>query len=176
MPSAGATIERSHWEGLRDPFRMRVALTMLSLVVGWTAIYWPLSHQVETARRNLKQERSREALYADLDHLRAQVQMFESRLPKKTDTNEWVQYVIEGIRRFPLKLNNLDSSEPQRIGPYEAVGLQVEVEGNMQSLDQLLHWLETNERLFRLDSVKLEAARKETQNRVLHLTLLGLKA
>lgn len=175
MQSAEAGVKRDRWERLRDPFRMRVALTLLSILAGYSVIYWPLTSHLEQARRRLQQERTRKELHADLDRLRAQVALFDARLPKQTDTNEWVQFVIQGIRRFPLKLNNLDSSEPRRIGPYEAVAMQVEVEGNMQSLDRLLHWFEANDRLIRLESVKLEAARKESTNRVLHATLLGLK-
>ena len=87
-----------------------------------------------------------------------------------------MQYVLAGVRKFPLKLTNLDSDDPQRVGPYEAVVLHVELAGGFQHLDAFLHWLESNHRLFRVDSAKIAPSRGERGGLVMQLTLLGARA
>jgi Tfp pilus assembly protein PilO len=160
---------------LHDPFRLRVLVTGLMLLVGYVGIYMPLSGRIEETTRKLSDERRREELANEVDCLRAQVARFQARLPVDTDTNQWVQYVLSGIRQFPLKLNNMGSHSPQRVGPYEAVALYIEVEGEYSDLDSFLHWLETNDRLFRIDSAKIAPARNENDKLTMQLELLGLK-
>lgn len=162
-------------ERLHDPFRLRVLVTGLMLVVGYAGIYMPLSSRIDDTTRKLSQERRRQELADQIDTLRAQVSKFQARLPDNTDTNEWVEYVLEGIRKFPLKLNTLDSDSPRRVGPYEAMVLRIDLEGEFHDLDAFLHWLETNQRLFRVDSAKIAPARQASGELTMQLTLLGVK-
>ncbi len=162
-------------ERLRNPLRIRVLVTAVMLVVGYMAVYTPLSDRIEEVTSRLSDARKRQHLANDIDCLRAQVQKFQARLPEDTDTNQWVQYVLGGIRRFPLKLNNLNSKDSERVGPYEAVVLDIEVEGKFNELDSFLHWLETNRRLFRVDSAKIAPARIKNDKLTMQLHLLGLK-
>ncbi len=162
-------------ERLHNPFRLRVLVTGVMLLVGYAGIYMPLSGRIEETTRKLDNEHKRQALANDVDGLRAQVEKFRARLPDDTDTNQWVHYVLDGLRQFPLKLNSMDSREPQRVGPYEAVVLDIHVEGEFSELDSFLHWLETNQRLFRVDSAKIAPARNQNDKLTMQLSLLGLK-
>jgi Tfp pilus assembly protein PilO len=176
MPATGLKTDLCELlEKLRDPIRLRILTTGVMLLVGYAGIYLPLSGRIEETSRELSNQCRRQKLAHDVDCLRAQVQKFQDRLPANSDTNQWVQYVLEGIRQFPLKLNNLDSHSPERLGPYEAVSLSVDVEGEFHQLDAFLHWLETNPRLFRIDSAKIAPSRNEEDRLTMQLTLLGLK-
>jgi type II secretory pathway component PulM len=163
-------------ERLRNPVRLRVLVTGAMLLVGYMGIYAPLSGRIDQTSAKLNKERRLQALAGEIKCLQAEVDRFQARLPEETDTNEWVQYVIDGIGRFPLKLIALDSDSPRRVGPYEAVVLHIEVEGEFHHLDSFLQWLETNERLFRVDSASIAPSRGENDHRVMQLTLLGMKA
>ena len=162
-------------EQLRDPFRFRVFVTLIVLAVCYFVVYAPLSDRIDKQERVLKQEQQREKLFQDIDLLRTQRELFESRVVKDSDVNEWIQYVLNGVRGLPLNLINLDSDEERKVGVYRAVAMRLEVSGEMKDLDALLHWLETNDRLFRIDAINLEAHRSEEARRVMQLTLLGLK-
>ena len=159
---------------LHDPMQLRVFITLVMLVVGYVGIYMPLGGRIDRTTRELARARKRQALAHDVEQLRTQVEEFEARLPKKADTNEWIQYVLDGTRRFPVKLSTLDSGSSRRMGPYEAVVLHLELEGQFHQLDSFLHWVEANQRLFRVESMKLAPLRSATDNRLLmNLTLLG---
>jgi Tfp pilus assembly protein PilO len=159
---------------LHDPIQLRLFITLVMLAVGYAGIYMPLAGRIEQSNRELGKARKRQALARDIEHLRAQVEKFESRLPEKSDTNEWIQYVFEGTRQFPVKLTKLDSAASRPLGSYEAVVLNLELEGQFHELDAFLRWVEANQRLFRVESSKLAPLRTATDYRLLmNLTLLG---
>jgi Tfp pilus assembly protein PilO len=162
-------------ERLHDPFQLRVFITILMLAVAYVAIYMPLNGRIEKISRQLDHEKKHKDLAEEIEQLREQVESFQARLPEGTDTNEWMQYVLGAIRKTPLKLARLDPGAPQRVGPYEAVVLQLELEGVFEDLDSFLHWVETNERLFRIDSAKIAPPRNENGKLSMQLTLVGLK-
>ncbi len=162
-------------EQLRDPFRFRMFVTLVALGLAYFAIYTPLNEKIEEMKRKLSQEQRLEALSQDVEFLRAQMELFEHRLVKDTDVNEWIEYVLNGVRALPVQLINLDLKGERKVGLYRAVGLRLEVSGEMKGLDALLHWLETNDRLFRIDMMKLAPDRKQETHRFMQLELLGLK-
>ena len=175
MPSSDNKVDfEKLLERLHDPLQLRVLITGLLLLVGYGGIYMPLSSRIEETTRKLSSEHKRRHLANDVDCLRAQVEKFQARLPEKADTNQWVNYVLDGIRGFPLKLINLDSAGPCRVGPYKAVVLHVQLEGEFHDLDSFLHWLEANQRLLRVDSAKIAPARNANERLVMQLTLLGI--
>ena len=87
--------------------------------------------------------------------MRKQYRQVEKRLPKRVDADEWVQYVLGGIRRSPLKLDSFSPGVTKPLGPYQMVFLSIKLSGTLTDLDQFLAWLESNERLFRLEGVNL---------------------
>ena len=162
-------------EQLHDPVRLRIFVTGIMLAVGYAGIYMPLSDRIEGTTRKLNDAHKLHALGNDIENLRAEVDKFRDRLPQKTDSNEWVQYMLDGIRMFPAKLINLDLDDPQTVGPYRAVVFHIELAGEFDELDAFLHWLEANHRLFRVDSAEISPARRQGEGLVLQLTVLGMK-
>jgi Tfp pilus assembly protein PilO len=160
---------------LHDPLQLRVFLTGLILAVGYVGVYMPLSTRIDETTSKLNKERKRRALAEEIEHLREQVGLFESRLPEDTDTNEWVQYVLGGIRQHPMKVIGLDSDETRKVGPYEAIVLRIDLEGEYRDLDSFLHWLDGNERFFRVDSLRVAPTRQANGRLDMQMMLLGLR-
>jgi hypothetical protein len=177
MPSEEKLNElRKLLDTLRNPVRLRMAVTGLVLAVAYFAIYEPLSGKIDVATRRVKQEQQREELSKDVEFLRAQAPMFDPRLQADSDSQEWLQYTLDGIRGLPIQLVNFDSSGERRVGPFTALVFRIEVRGQAHGLDSLIDWLETNPRMFRIDTLKIEPARGQQDQRFLQMTLLGLKA
>jgi hypothetical protein len=161
-------------ECLQDPVKLRTITTGIVLLVGYAAVYMPLSDQIETASRTLAAETKRLDAAREIESLRAQFQKFKDRLPEKSDPNEWVEYVLGGVRRFPLKLVQWDSEPMREVGPYKAVALRLEMEGAFPDMNGFLAWLETNERLFRIDLLRIQPHRSGNGTMVMQLTVLGV--
>jgi hypothetical protein len=144
------------------------------LLIGYACVYLPLEGAIAETDRQLQLEQQHLQLVRDTGELRNQFARLRASLPDKTDPNEWVQYVLGGIRQFPVKLVNLDSEAPRTLGPYRVVVLRVELEGGFDDLNRLLHWLETNQRLMRVDTIKVEPNRRNESTLVMQMTVLGV--
>ncbi|MEN6405209.1 MAG: type 4a pilus biogenesis protein PilO [Thermoguttaceae bacterium] len=142
-------------EALHDPFQLRLFVIGVVLMIGYSAVYTPLYTQIETMTFRLQRDRQLAVLADDVEGLQSQCDKFAKYLPQNTDSKEWMQYMHEGIRGFPLKLSRLDVSPQKSLGPYSLFVIQVELEGYYYDLDRFLRWLESNPRLIRVDSVDI---------------------
>jgi len=161
-------------EWLHNPVQLRAFITVFVVVAGYGAIYLPISGDIAQTTADLAKAQKRLDIARDIEHLRTQFNCFKQRLPDKADANEWVQYVLGGIRGFPLKMVALDSQAPRDVGPYKAVVLQIELEGRFVDLHAFVRWLEVNERFFRVDAVSLIPHRKHAGQVTMQLTVLGV--
>ncbi len=164
-----ALIDRLH-----HPLQLRIVVAAVVMLVGYGAVYMPLDSAVTDTTKQLKKEEHRLELARDIEHLRGEQKRFQDRLSKDRDPNEWVEYLLGGIRALPLKLVNLDSKTPQDVGPFKAVVLLCELEGSFHDMERLLRWIEFNERLFRIDSVRIVPHRSNNGLLVMQLIILGV--
>lgn len=161
-------------ERLRDPIQFRIFVMMIVLAIGYVGVYMPLEGRITETTQRLARAKEHQDLVNDIDMLKAQVDRVVARLPKNTDTNEWIEYVLRGVRQFPVKLTALDSENPRQVGPFEAVVLRVKVQGEYHGMETFLKWIETNERLFRVDKIIVKKARG-TDKLEMDVTILGLR-
>ena len=86
--------------------QLRIFVTATVLLVAYTCMYSPLSGKIADATAEINRQQKLCQLASDVEHLRAQYQGFVDRLPTQSDSKEWVQYLLDGIRRFPLRLTD----------------------------------------------------------------------
>ena len=167
------------WKGnlidrLHNPLQLRIFITATILSIAYAGVFMPLDSSIAETARQLAKEQRRLNLARDIEHLKSEYKRFENRLPKERDPNEWVEFLLGGIRGLPLKLVLLDSKTPQDVGPFKAVVLICELEGAFQDMDQLIRWIEFNDRLFRIDSVRIAPHRSNNGMLVMQLIVLGV--
>jgi Tfp pilus assembly protein PilO len=161
-------------ERLHDPVQLRIFTTVAILVVGYLAVCMPLGGKVYEAAGELAAQRQLTELASAVEHLRGELAKYQGRLPKQVDTKEWVEYVLEGIRRFPLRMTQLTCEAPRDIGPYKAVVLRIDLEGDFHDMDGFLRWMESNRRLFRADALRICPSLADRNVLVMQLTVLGV--
>ena len=161
-------------EQLHDPVRLRVCVIAAVLAVGYFAVYSPMYGKIVETTKKLDREKKMISLATNMEQLQEQYDKFKDRIPRNTDSKEWVQFMLDGIRLFPLKLIRFDCHEPKRVGPYQAIVLKVELEGAFLDMDKFLRWLESNKRLLRVDEISFAPSRSDEHVTVLRLTVLGL--
>ena len=151
-----------------DPLKLRVTVIGIVIAAAFFGVYAPLAEKIAKTTKMLKNERKLGELATQIEQMQKQCDSFKNRLPQQVDTKEWMQYVLDGVRGLPLKLTKLDCTPAAKIGPYQAVTLQIVVEGSYYDLDQFLRWLETDQRLFRTDqiSINLLRSKKKTSSDV----------
>ena len=173
-PPAANGLKAKLLERLHHPLHLRIFVTAVMLLVGYGAVYMPLDSTICESTRLLEKEEKRLALARDIEHLRGEQKRFQDRIPKTRDSNDWVKYVLSEIRTLPLKLVVLEAKTPLDVGPYKAVVLICELEGAFHDIEELLRWIEYNDRLFRIDSVKISPHRSNNGTLVLQLIVLGV--
>ena len=173
-PKRRAKDKKDLWSRLRDPTQLRMFLTSLVLSIGYLAVFSPLSGSIDESRRQLKAENKRLEVASEIESLREQYLSFKDRLPDKSDTNEWVKYILAGIRQFPVKLVVLDPEEVRKLGPYQVVVLKIDLEGSLKDMNDFLKWLETNERIIRIDNMNIVPNQRKGTGLGMRLTLLGV--
>jgi Tfp pilus assembly protein PilO len=170
-----ASLQNAVLKQLCDPLRLRIVLTAVVLAIGYWAVYSPLRERIVATNLKLDETRKQLELAHEVEQLRSQFQDVQKRLPKQTDPKEWVQYMLKNIQKLPVKLKSIKCDKPQNLGPYKAVVFQLEITGTFLNLDQVLSWLELNQRFFRVDSIDI-SLNSDKSNPALNmkLTILGI--
>jgi Tfp pilus assembly protein PilO len=142
-------------ERLHNPTELRFFLMAVVLGIGYVAIYMPLDKSIASTTKRLADAKKRLDLADEVDALRKQFRTVQSRIPEGGDTNEWMQYVLSGLRQTPLKLDSFNPVAPQALGTYQVLSLKMKVTGSFADVDRFIYWLEANPRLFRIDSLRM---------------------
>jgi len=169
-----ASAKKKRASRLHNPGQLRMIVTGAVLAVGYMVVYSPISASIDESGRKLIAEKKRLETACEIESLRDQYQAFKDRLPNKSDTNEWVQYVLSGVRRFPVTLVVLDPDVVRDVGPYKAVVLKIDLKGGLKDMNDFLNWLETNDRLIRIDMVNIQADKQKDGTLMMRLTVLGV--
>ncbi|MEN6449784.1 MAG: hypothetical protein ABFC96_04755 [Thermoguttaceae bacterium] len=157
---------------LHDPAKLRIAMIALVLAAGYYFVCQPLEDRISKTSKRLDREMKITELAADATRLRDTYAQIAPRVPGQTDAKEWVQYLLNGIRRLPLQLRRFDCREPKPFGPLKVIAFQVDLEGTFFDLDKFLRWLETDKRFFRVDDISLSPLQGDSLT--MRLTILGL--
>jgi Tfp pilus assembly protein PilO len=162
-------IERMH-----DPLQLRAVLCV-GLLVAWYALgYMPMRDRIALTTSKLERDRKRLALATEVEALRGQAAEFADRVPPRSDPNEFLQYVLAGVRSGPLKLVSLSPEKPKDAGPYQVASVRIDLEGKYKDVDSFLRWVENDKRLLRIDAVKVDPDSKDPDVLKVALTVLGL--
>jgi type II secretory pathway component PulM len=156
---------------LGDRTKLRLSVVFVLTLLAVVGVYTPMSDRITQNKVLLSKERQRIEAIADVESLRREIESFRGRLPEGADTNEWVQYILAGLREVRVKLRDMSSKPPMKVGPYRTVTLAIEVEGTYAEVKRFVEWLEQSDRLLRVDSSQLE---KKSKSIVMRLVLLGL--
>jgi Tfp pilus assembly protein PilO len=159
---------------LRDPLQLRLILGV-GMLAGWASlVYLPISDGIEQAVQDRARAAAHSAVARDIEALRIQDAKYKARLPTATDPNEWVEYLLGGLRNSAVRLLKLEPQILRKHGPYDVVVVRIEAQGSYNDLSALLAWIETNPRLLRIDSLTLQPSRGLDGDVVLNLTVLGV--
>ena len=159
---------------LYDPGQLRLILGAGTLVAWSVLVYMPMGEAIDRAILRRSQAEAHDVAARDIEALRVQDARYKARLPTGTDPNEWVEYMLVGVRASSIRLNKLETQAMRKHGSYDVVVLRIEVQGLHGELMKLLAWIESNPRIFRVDNLMLTPYRGGGRDLVLNLTVLGV--
>lgn len=143
-------------ERLRGRSRMAVATIGGVFAVGFFVAAQPLSERIDKANLRLTRAETRMKLAADVADLRKQSALYSKKLMRGVDTNDWTSYLLEGVNSHKVRLVKMDPKDPLTLGPCKVLTWDMELEGDFESLSQVLEWMENGTRLVRIDRILFE--------------------
>ena len=158
---------------LRNPTRLRLALSAAILLSWYFGVFSPTSEYMTLASTRTDSERKRAVTAREIEKLRSILNPCQDRIPDQSGLNELIQYVMAHVRTLPINLIDLKPGKVKDLGPYDNLNLRLQFESTYEDLDALLHWVETNQRLLRVDTLKIELA-KEKNRLTVQLELVSL--
>jgi Tfp pilus assembly protein PilO len=166
-------LSRNFRRRLKDPLQLRFILAIAIAAPWYFLVYSTLNDGVEETNSVRVKSEAHSALAREIVALRAEVAKFKPRLPAHTDPNEWVEYLLSGVRLYPIKLAKLEPQAMKKEGPFDVMVLKLELQGRFPDLEALLAWVESNPRLFRVDSVEI-APSLDKSTVSMKITILGV--
>jgi hypothetical protein len=156
---SGKTGSTSQWiERLRGRSRMAVAAIGGVFLFGFLGISRPLGQRIDGANDRLAKANDRAQLAGEVGDLRQQAKTYQQKLQRGVDPNEWTNYLLNGIRKQQVRLVRMDPKETLSLGPCKVLAWQIDLDGSFESLGKVVQWLETGQRLVRVDRLLLKSA------------------
>jgi hypothetical protein len=143
-------------ERLRGRSRMAVATIGGVFLFGFFLVSQPLSERIDKANLRLTRAETRARLANEVADLRKQSALYNKKLMRGIDLNDWTQYFLTGINAHRVRLIRMDPKDQLAMGPCKVLGWSIELEGDFESLSQVVEWLESGIRLIRVDKVLFE--------------------
>lgn len=159
---------------LQDPLRLRFILCGVLLLGWYFGHHSPATDYIQLTTTRTEAEKKRIATAQQVEMLRKRLAPYQSRIPKREGQNELIQYVMAHVRKTPLKLVDLNPGKNEDMGTLRAIELKLKLEGSYADLDGFLSWVEHEQRLLRIDSLKVQQAGAQKRGLGIELTLTGL--
>ena len=158
---------------LRHPTRLRLALCVVILLSWYFGFYGPTSEYMALASARTDSEHKRAVTAREIEKLRTILSPCQERIPDRAGLNELIQFVMAHVRELPINLIDLKPVKVKDLGPYDNISLRLQFESSHEDLDALLLWVESNQRLLRVDMLKVDLA-KERNRLMVQLELVSL--
>jgi hypothetical protein len=143
-------------ERLRGRSRMAVATIGGVFMVGFFCASKPLIDRIDAANVRLTRAETRMTLAGDVSDLRKQSSLYQKKLMHGIDLNDWTQYFLSGINAHRVRLIRMDPKDQLSLGPCKVLTWNIELEGDFESLSQVVEWMESGTRLMRIDRIVFE--------------------
>ena len=134
----------------------------ITAIAAWQAAFLgPLGEQVAATTARIGLERKRAATAREVEQLKKSLTPHRELVGPADDVHELIRHVMDRLRSSPLRLVDLKPEKPKDLGPFQAIGLQLSLEGAYADIDQFLGWAETEQAADadRLDPAHAQLAR-----------------
>lgn len=158
-------------ERLRSPAKMTTALLGGILLLTILAGYMPADAALVAAKVRLEKAEKRALLGSSLDGFRGEYQLYEKRVWRGSNLTEWAEYLHGGVTKTAVRLVFMEPKPAIKLGPCTALTWSIELEGSFEELCRYVQWLESGERLVRIDRLVFDLSGKRLS---LSITLRGL--
>jgi hypothetical protein len=160
---------------LSDPVKLRLFTAGALLFLITVLVYIPLSRRIDKNGELLIAAKERNSCITDCEKLQEQAMTFRPLIEGKSDISEWISYLLDGLRKFQVKLRGMSPKKQYDVGPYKAAALSMEIEGPYPELKNYIEWVESSKSLVRVDMLQLAQGQNGMSMKILVLGIMAKK-
>ncbi|KAA1262184.1 hypothetical protein LF1_47460 [Rubripirellula obstinata] len=162
-------------EVLRDPFKMRMVVAGVTLAVMSFVINDPLQGKMQATKQDLSQLKNTVRAAEEVMLLRDHMEQVQDRIFVGKGNDAVLSHLIELIRSEDVDLMRIDAGAPTKLGPLHSVRISIEVLGSYQSLLKLLHDLDSDHYLIRIEDVAIKPPKQTRSTATMNVDLRIIK-
>jgi Tfp pilus assembly protein PilO len=159
---------------LRNPLKLRLVVCLTIIALWYFSFFTPLVEKTQTTTTRIARERKRIATAKEIETLKKALAPHHGFILAGANLSELMRHVMDHLRSSPLKLIDLKPEAPKNLGPYDAIGIQLALEGDFGELSAFLSWVESDGRYLRVDSIKIDPNQRDPGHLKAQLKLLSL--
>ena len=153
-------------EKLRDPFRMRMLVAGVTLAIMFFAIHSPIEARMKIEKREIGLLETKHKTAKELMLLQTHMEKVDPQIIRCETNDVIVAHLIETIRRHPVDLMRIDAEAPVRHGPMHTVRVGIDCIGDYKQLLGVLHAIESDPHLFRVETISLDPPDLDTPSKL----------
>lgn len=142
-------------EKLRDPFRMRMTVAGITVVIMCFVINDPIHGRMKKVRRELDQMKQTVRTAEEVMLLRDRMADVDDRILRSKSNDVIVSHLIDLVRNEDVELMRIDAQSPEKLGTLQSVQVTINVNGSFESLTRLLHRFDSDQYLNRVETVSI---------------------
>ncbi len=162
-------------EKLRDPFKMRMTVAVVTAAVMCFAISDPIHGRMKRHKNELNDMKTVVRTAEEVVLLRDRFVPVENRIVTGKSNDVIVSHLIDIVRSEPVELMRIDAQAPERLGPLQSVRVSMDVEGSFEALQTLLHRFDSDHFLMRVDTISISPPELNETVPTMNVTLQILK-
>ena len=160
---------------LREPFKMRMAVAGICLVVMFFGISEPLHGRIKKEKRDLTELKNKTKIAQEVELLQSHLENVEPRIFRGKSNDVIVTHLIDLTRKHPVDLMRIAAEAPSRQGPMQSVRVSLDLIGDHADLLSLLHSFESDQRLMRIESISITPPERNRTKPTMALSIRLLK-
>ena len=162
-------------EHLRNPFRMRMAVAGVAVVVMFFGVSEPLQGRMKKQKREVADLENTAKIAQEVVLLRSHLDAVQSGIMVADDNDAITSHLIDLVRNESVDLMRIDTEAPSRLGPLESIRVSMDVTGSFESLTRLLHQLESGIYLTRIENLVINPAERNRKTPSMQISLQMIK-
>lgn len=162
-------------EKLRDPFRMRMTVALIMIVIMFFAISEPLHGKTKKSRRDLQQLRDKAKTAEEVLLLQDALETIDARIVRGEGNDAVTGFFIDLFRESDVDLLQVNAEAPQRLGPIYSVRVTLDLAGEFFELNKALYRLESQPELVRVEMLQINPAERGAAGPMMQLSVRLLK-
>jgi len=141
---------------MKPTFLIGIVEVALAAFLGYNMVYRPQQREVQRVRAQQGEERTHQQTQTEIAAYLQQIERYRKRLPPEPDPAWLVRELVELAREPGVQLTSITQEDPQSVGQFTRVAVQLQVSATYHQLGTFLDAIERSDHFLRVDRLDIQ--------------------